>query len=165
MLEAACSQPSQSPSERPIKIPSKVRLIILLLWVGQAFADDVDLKKAREFIDGGKSAEAYSMLAPQEELLSGDQDFDYLLALAALDSGQLEKSITIFDRILAVNPKFAGARVDLARAYFALGSLDLARQEFDCLRGGAVDAFLPYSCRYLWFRGTLLGRRDPTRTT
>ena len=120
-----------------------------MFWVGQAFADDVDLKKARELIDGGKSAEAYSMLAPQEELLSGDQDFDYLLALAALDSGQLEKSITIFDRILAVNPKFAGARVDLARAYFALGSLDLARQEFDTVQHqnppqGVLDGIKKY---------------------
>src|SRR5262249_40492218 len=60
--------------------------------------------------------------------------FDYLLGVAALDSGRNEDAIIAFERVLALVPNHAGAQMDLARAYYATGSFDLAEAAFLKLR-------------------------------
>ena len=77
-----------------------------------------------------KPAEAYALLEPHEDELAGDKRFDYLLGIAALDSGKADKATIAFERVLAVDPDFAGARLDMARAYFQLGDFQRARVEF-----------------------------------
>jgi tetratricopeptide (TPR) repeat protein len=92
---------------------------------------DADLAAAKALLDAGKPAEAYAALEPYEFDMAGNQDFDYLLGIAALDSGKPDKAILIFDRLLTANPNFAGARMDQGRAYFALKSDALAKQQFE----------------------------------
>ena len=96
-----------------------------------ALAADPDLDKADVLMKQGKPAEAYSLLEPYEFQLSGDIKFDYLLGIAALDSGKPDKATLAFERVLAVDPNFAGARIDMARAYFQLGDLTRAKAEFE----------------------------------
>lgn len=103
--------------------------IIFLLYASSLCAEELNIPHLKSIIESGKYAEAYELLSVQEETFSGNLDVDYLFALSALESGHVEQSIAVFDRILSINPKFAGARLDLARAYFAVGSYDLARQE------------------------------------
>ena len=79
----------------------------------------------------GKAAEAYALLEPLEFEKAGDKRFDYLLGIAALDSGKADKATIAFERVIAVDPNFAGARLDMARAYFQLGDLPRAKTEFD----------------------------------
>ncbi len=88
------------------------------------------LREADALIKGGKPADAYNLLEPKEADYSGDISFDYLLGIAALDSGKPDRATIAFERVLAINPNFSGARLDLARAYFAMGSDDLAKSEF-----------------------------------
>ena len=89
------------------------------------------LREADALLKGGKPADAYNLLEPKEFDYSGEIAFDYLLGVAALDSGKPDRATIAFERVLAINPNFAGARVDLARAYFAMGSDDLAKKEFE----------------------------------
>ncbi|MHB9140240.1 MAG: surface lipoprotein assembly modifier [Victivallaceae bacterium] len=89
------------------------------------------LREADALLKGGKPADAYNLLEPEEFDYSGEIAFDYLLGVAALDSGKPDRATIAFERVLAVNPNFAGARLDLARAYFAMGSDDLAKKEFE----------------------------------
>jgi len=79
----------------------------------------------------GKSAEAYALLEPDEFEQAGNTKFDYLLGLAALNSGQTGKASVILERVLAVDPFHAAARVDLGRAYFQLGDFERARAELE----------------------------------
>jgi len=51
---------------------------------------------------------------------------NYLLGVSALDSGRTDEAVIAFERVLAVMPNHAGAQMDLARAYYATGSFDLA---------------------------------------
>ncbi len=88
------------------------------------------LRQADALIRSGKPVDAYGLLEPKEADYSGEISFDYLLGVAALDSGKPDRATIAFERVLALNPNFAGARVDLARAYFAMGSDDLAKGEF-----------------------------------
>lgn len=95
-----------------------------------AQAEQLDLEFARKLILEGKPAEAYSLLEPYEFEQAGNTKFDYLLGLAALNSGQVDQASIILERVLAVDPLHAAARVDLGRAYFILGDSERARAEF-----------------------------------
>ncbi|MEK7438148.1 MAG: tetratricopeptide repeat protein [Pseudomonadota bacterium] len=105
----------------------------LCLWVtgNSALAAEVDLDKADALVKQGKAAEAYSLLEPFEFQQSGNIKFDYLLGIAALDSGKPDKATIAFERVLAVDPNFAGARIDMGRAYFQLGDFARAKVEFE----------------------------------
>lgn len=89
------------------------------------------LREADAMLKGGKPADAYNLLEPKEGDYSGDVGFDYLLGIAALDSGKPDRATIAFERVLIVDPNFSGARLDLARAFFAMGSDDLAKSEFE----------------------------------
>ncbi len=118
-----------------MKLKFQVGLLVLALSSAlSAMAAEADLAAAKALLESGKPAEAYTALEPFESEMAGDQDYDYLLAVAALDSGHPEKAILIFDRVLLVNPKFAGARMDLARAYFELKSDTAAREQFELVQ-------------------------------
>lgn len=88
------------------------------------------LQDAGELVKNGKPAEAYTLLEPLEFDHSGEVRFDYLIGIAALDSGKPDKATFAFERVLAVNPDNAAARLDMARAYYQLGDFQRARTEF-----------------------------------
>src|SRR3982751_3268712 len=79
-------------------------------------ADDPVVENARKLLAAGNPKQAYAEL------------------VAALDSGKLEDAIIAFERVLAVLPNHAGAQMELARAYYAAGSFDLAEAAFVKLR-------------------------------
>lgn len=89
------------------------------------------LSRARGLMREGRASEAYAMLAPLESDLAGNVDYDYLLGIAALDGGKPARATLALERVLAVDPDFAGARLDMARAYFALANYDQAKTEFE----------------------------------
>lgn len=98
----------------------------------QALADAVE--DAARLMQAGKAKDAYGLLLKEEAQRAGEVDYDYLLGRAALDAGEPAKATLVFERVLAVNPNHAGARLDMGRAYFALGDLARARNEFEALR-------------------------------
>lgn len=107
--------------------------LLLLFASASATAGSEDIAKAEALMQQGKAAEAYEILAPQESELAGDIKYDYLLGVTALDSGKPDVATLAFERVLAANPNFAGARLDLARAYFAMGNLAQAKTEFEAV--------------------------------
>lgn len=97
-------------------------------------AAEANFRKAEALMREGKPADAYLLLQPLEAQYAGNVDFDYLLGIAALDSRRPEEAVNAFERVLAVNPAHMGARLDMGRAFYALGSFDLAKQEFERVR-------------------------------
>ena len=89
------------------------------------------LSDATSLMSAGKPAEAYSLLLPSEFERAGEVRFDYLLGISALDSGKPDKATLALERVLAVDPNYAGARLDMARAYYQLGDLARAKTEFE----------------------------------
>ena len=94
-------------------------------------AREKPLRDAEALMKAGRPAEAYNLLLPLEFDRSGEVRFDYLIGIAALDSGKPDKATLAFERVLAVDPNFAGARLDMARAYYQLGDLTRAQTEFE----------------------------------
>lgn len=95
-----------------------------------AQTDEELLKRAQDWIQQGNSIEAYDLLAPHEDRLAGNVDFDYLFGVAAMESGEPREAIFAFQRAITTDPNFAGARMELARAYFEIGELEQSEAEF-----------------------------------
>lgn len=97
---------------------------------GVSLAADDTVSQAASLVRAGKNKEAYELLQPLESEHAGDPEFDYLLGIAAIESGNAHRGIFALERVLAVNPDHAAARVAIARAHFMLGENESARQEF-----------------------------------
>lgn len=116
----------------------------------KADADEKFLLDADALIKAGKPAEAYKLLEPLEFDRSGEVRFDYLLGIAALDSGKPDKATLAFERVLAEEPGYAGARLEMARAYYQLGDLSRARTEFEVVsKQNPSEATLATIQRYM----------------
>ena len=104
--------------------------LALAVPVAPAFANPEVIENARRLLNQSNPKQAYADLMKHEAELAGNIDYDYLLGVAALDSGKIDDAIVAFERVLAVNPNHAGAQMDLARTYFMAGSYDLAEAAF-----------------------------------
>jgi len=109
--------------------------LALVAFAGSpAMANPKLYEEAKQLIAAANPKQAYMLLIAQQDKLLGKVEFDYLLGVAALESGKLDEAIIAFERVLAVQPNNAGAQLDLARAYFNTGSLDLSEGTFRKLK-------------------------------
>lgn len=130
------------------------------LTAGSALADAA-LEAAGKLIAEGQAAAAYEQLAPLEFKRAGETDFDYVFGIALLQSGRPGLAILAFERVLAVNPRYAAAQLDMGRAYYALGDLERAEQAFATVRElGAPPQALATIANY---EKAIAARRDPSK--
>ncbi len=122
-------------SVHPLRAGSLAGLLLAaVLASGPAMANQKLFDEAKALIAASNPKQAYVILVAEQDKLTGNVEFDYLLGVAALDSGKIDEAIIAFERVLAVQPNNAGAQLDLARAYFNAGSLDLSEGTFRKLK-------------------------------
>jgi opacity protein-like surface antigen len=100
---------------------------------------ELDLTFARKMLEQGQAKQAYAYLLPMEFRYAGNIEFDYWLAVAALEAGEPGTATLALERVLAVQPSFAQARLYLARAYRVLGDLPRARAQLDIALSIGLD--------------------------
>lgn len=96
-----------------------------------AMAQDATITQALALQGKGQSEAAYQMLAPLGDTRAGDPDYDYVLGIAAADTGRFGEAISALQRVIAVQPQNSAARAELARVYGLAGDVDTARAQFD----------------------------------
>lgn len=116
---------------------SGLALVLALAFAGAARADALT-DRATALLNQGNARAAYELLAPEEANRAGDVAYDFLLGLAALESGRNTSAVFAFERVLAVEPNHVRARAEIARAYLALGETGTARQEFKTVKEQGV---------------------------
>ena len=121
------------------------RILFMALAVSTALAcaaqDARDLAaQAKALVEAKDPERAFALLAPHEERLGGDLEFDYWLGVAALETTRLDRAVIAFERVLVRDPLFDSGRLELARTYLRMGALDLAAQEFERLLTRAPNA-------------------------
>lgn len=104
--------------------------LFVLSCIASASDKAPEISQAQVLLKAGKAEEAYVLLQPLEFFQAGDPAYDYLLGVSALDSGKFNAATLAFERVLAVNPDHAGARMDMARAYFELKDYGRATEQF-----------------------------------
>jgi len=114
-------------------------LLIALGCAGPASAQaDTSLDQARSLLESKDAGAAYALLEPLEATLAGRPDFDYLLGVAALDSGRISRAIFALERVLAIQPDNVLARAEIGRAYAAAGENETAREELTKVRASPI---------------------------
>ncbi|MDH5546048.1 MAG: hypothetical protein OEZ43_10670 [Gammaproteobacteria bacterium] len=111
-----------------------IGLVFIGPWETIAQADDkATIFQAKALLDNGQAKGAYRLLLPLESEYAGNPEFDYLLGISALDADVPNYAVIALQRVLAMEPAFVGARVDLARSYYYLGEFSTAREEFEAI--------------------------------
>lgn len=110
---------------------------------------DVAIDRARSLIRQGDFARAYELLEPRAESFSRDLDANYLLGVAALDSGHPGVAQMALERALVIDPGFLPARAELGRAYLLLGDVVGARRELSVVRDASPPADVAVSIERL----------------
>ncbi|HYE36392.1 MAG TPA: tetratricopeptide repeat protein [Methylocaldum sp.] len=106
--------------------------LFLAMLIPAAAADtSVDIDA---LLEQGKGAEAFELAkcrAVQEE---GDPVFDFRYALAALATGRADLAVFPLERVLLMQDWNDRARLELGRAYFALGEYQSAATQFHAVQ-------------------------------
>lgn len=95
--------------------------------------DEDFLRWAEAQLAADNTEAAYASLSMAESRLAGNVVFDYLLGIAAVDTGRTSEAIFALRRAISTEPGFSGARMELARAYYEAGNPELARPMFVAL--------------------------------
>lgn len=111
-----------------------------VLMSASAQAADSLLVQGQQLIEAGKYQEAYALLAPQEEARAGNETFDLLFGIAAVNIGQNTRAIFAFERVLSVDSNNARARAEIGRAYLSVGEPQSARIELQNAKQLGVPA-------------------------
>ncbi|MBW6493230.1 MAG: tRNA (N6-isopentenyl adenosine(37)-C2)-methylthiotransferase MiaB [Burkholderiaceae bacterium] len=91
------------------------------------------LRDGRTLLTEGRSGAAYTLLKPSETGYAGSPEFDYLLGVAALDSGRPAEAVIVLERVLIQRPDHLPARAELARAYLRVNETEASRQTFEAV--------------------------------
>ncbi|MDP2246518.1 MAG: surface lipoprotein assembly modifier [Nitrosomonadales bacterium] len=103
-----------------------------------ALADET-LTKASQLLSQKNHTQAYDLLEPLESERAGDIEYDYLLGVAAIESGQPSRGVFALERVLAQQPNNVNARAMIAKGYFRGGETENARSEFQNILGQNPD--------------------------
>jgi outer membrane protein len=116
-------------------LPAIVLSVLLAATAPAVLGQPAELGRAQDLVREGKAEEAWRLLSPLERRYAGQPQFDFVLAVAALESGRANLATFILERVIVTDPGHVAARLELARAYFALGDFERAEREFDFVLG------------------------------
>ena len=89
------------------------------------------LQEAGAHLRKNEFSAAYQLLELLEADRAGDVDYDYLLGVAAVESGNSTRCAFALERVLAINPNHKDARAEMAKVHYLLGEGDAAKDEFN----------------------------------
>ncbi len=102
----------------------------MLAWLAAGSAAALDNSDIEKLMQDGNYAAAYELAEARVAEGSGEPDFDFLLGLAALESGHAGQAVFALERVLIAEPQNHRARLELGRAYFLQNDYPSARAEF-----------------------------------
>jgi len=93
--------------------------------------------EAAELLRQGKAAEAYDLLAPRHAAGGDDAETAFLLGQAAQALGRPAEAAGVYEGMLKKNKALPRVRLELARAYAALGETGKAKEQFLAVLAGS----------------------------
>ena len=112
------------------KLLSHGAIVLLAGMIASHAHAEVDelVTNARALLEQSQAQKAFDLLEPQEAARAGDPDFDTVLGIAAVETGQYTRAVFALERVLAVQPSNSRARAELGRALFSVGDTKASRQ-------------------------------------
>lgn len=91
-------------------------------------------RQAIGHMNAGRFQEAYDILKANLEANQGDIDTRFMLGQCASRINKPDEALALYQGILAENPDLPRVRLEMARAYMALGQNDKAREAFEAVQ-------------------------------
>lgn len=107
-------------------------LLSSMAWSAEAPQELLD--EARGLLQQDQPQQAFELLSGQSVQYAGDTEFDYWLGLSAVRAGEYGHASFALERVIERQPNHAGARLELATTYVALGQEEEAARQLDILR-------------------------------
>lgn len=111
-------------------LPSGILLLLGLLAAASLHADDLP-QRLRLLVEQQDFAAAYELGAAGGHDYTGETEFDFYFALAALGNQRPDEAVLALDRVLLSEPDNERARLELGRAYLALAEYANAKRTFE----------------------------------
>ena len=107
-----------------------------LTWCNMAAAATAN--ELKDLVESNQTQEGYAAakLTPDN---FGDPAYDFYFGIAAVESGHAGEGVLAIERYILQYPDNISARLLLAKGYFVLGEDGRAREEFDALKGLALE--------------------------
>ena len=113
---------------RPLTKPSIYASILTTVVISATSNADI-ADEMKVLIEQKKAGEAFVLGSKHPELM-GDPLFDYFYGVAAVEVGQPTAGVLALERVLLNDPNNDLVRLELARAYYAQGEYQRAKDEF-----------------------------------
>lgn len=91
---------------------------------------DPVIRQLDDLVRRGQYEQAYAYAVANQDEYEGDPEFDFLLGLAAMDSGHPTEAVFALERIAYLYPDQQRVKLELARAFYMSNNLPAARQLF-----------------------------------
>lgn len=91
---------------------------------------DPVVRQLNDLVTRGQYDEAYAYARENLDEYEGEPEFDFLLGLAAMDSGRPTEAVFALERIAYLYPDQQRVKLELARAFYMSNNLPAARQLF-----------------------------------
>jgi tetratricopeptide (TPR) repeat protein len=135
---------------------------LLFIACSTVSGQDDSLNRAQRLLDARQFQEAFALLDPLEADRAGNPDFDFMLGLAAIETGRYTRAIFALERVLAARPDDPRVRAEIGRAFFLAGESENARREFDAVKAQKPPAEVSATIDRFLDTLALRGNRLPT---
>lgn len=109
-------------------------LVASLLFASVASAQTGELRRADALIKQGKPKEALDLLHPLALQNESSAEYHYLVGIAAIDAGELDRAVSALKEALRLKPDLLQARAELGRAWLLIGDYLAAYFEFEAVK-------------------------------
>lgn len=106
-------------------------LIVFVFCLPSAALATYDPARLSELVREGRHQDAWAYAVEHRSEREGEIEFDLYYGIAAVEVGKLNEAIFALERVVAREPGFDRARLELARAYFLQGDDLRARNAFE----------------------------------
>ncbi|RTE85798.1 MULTISPECIES: hypothetical protein [Gammaproteobacteria] len=110
---------------------------VIALWAVPSYAQTVNsvISEGRALLESEQTQAAFDVFREQESKFAGNPQFDYWFGVTAFRAGEPFEASVALERVIANQPRHAGARLELVAVYIQLNQLTPAERQLDYLGG------------------------------
>lgn len=117
----------------------RVVLAFIFYWVSIVVQAEASFESVNVLIKSQQYVQAYELLEPLESEYAGNSEYDLLFGIAALETGNITRSIFALERVIETQPDNIEALALIAKAHFMSGEIQVSKAELQSV----LDADIP----------------------
>jgi len=121
-------------------------------------ASESRLQQAIELVNGPNPMAGITMLRDMVAQDSNNVDAHYQLGVFAVKSGQLDRAIQRFNKVITLEPNYLGAYIDLGGVYQSMNQMDVALEYYE--KAAQLDSTSNYALLFAGQTAEKVGKEE-----